>query len=139
MIDWIHARCNVWGAQIRWVHLGKDGWPSRSVLGKLIEEGALGASSSRFIQNYPEVLNPEALETNNAIRQLGESEREILFVHYVVIGKGKVKAWRMNLAKNTYYDRIDAAHRKLTGLFVGRDLHNRQFGTGIKSMENGIV
>lgn len=115
MIDWIHARCKTWGAQIRWVYLGKDGWPSRSVLGKMITEGSLGASCNRFVQHFPEVLNPEALETNNAIKQLEEKHREILFVHYVVIGKGKVKACRLEIERTVYYDRLDTAHKRLTG------------------------
>lgn len=113
MIDWIHARCNTWGRQIRWLYQGKDGWPSRSTLGKMIEEGLVGASADKFTQHWPEVLNADALEINNAVKRLAEPDREMLFVHYVVIGKGKVKAARIGISRSTYYDRLDLAQQHL--------------------------
>jgi hypothetical protein len=121
MIDWLHEECITWGRQIRWLYLGRDGWPSRSVIGKLREEGMLGASFSRFTQHWPEVLNPVALKVNNGYKQLAEPDREILFIHYVVIGKGKVKAHRLGLPKSTYYDRVDAAQRRLCAAMTGPD------------------
>ncbi len=114
MIAWIHERCKHWGWQMRLLYLGKDGWPARSILGKLIEEGALGASSSRFMQHFPECLDADAIATNNAIKTLSEADREVLFLDYCVIGKAKVKAARMGVERRTYYDRRDAAHVRLS-------------------------
>jgi hypothetical protein len=110
MIDHIHHRCITWGRRIRQIYLGKDGWPSRSILGKLSEEGVLGASATRLVQSYSEVLTGEALETACAIKVLDEESREVLFVHYVVIGKGKTKAYRLGISRDTYYERLHRAH-----------------------------
>ena len=98
---------------MRILYGGKDGWPSRTVLARMIEEGALGASSSRFMQFFPECLDSDALKYNTAIKQLSERDREILFVDYVVIGKSKVKASRMGIARQTYFQRRDSAHTRL--------------------------
>lgn len=117
MIDWIHEGCKHWGWQLRIVHCGQDGWPPRTMLAKMIEEGSLGASSSRFMRHFPECLDPEALRFNNAIKFLIEKDREILFIDYVVIGKGKVKADRMGIPRRTYYDRRDSAHVRLVSAF----------------------
>lgn len=135
MIDWIHAKCKVWGAQVRWVNSGKDGWPSRTTIGRMIEEGALGASTGRFSQFLPEVLNPEALEINNAIKKLAETHREILFIHYVVLGKGKVKAGHLGIEKSVYYDRIDRAQTHLITALSDKLLHNSQFGRRLAEAE----
>ena len=118
MIDYIHVRLCDWGRQIRKVYLGHEGWPSRSVLGKLKEEGILGAASVRFVQFEPEFLIGECLETNRAIKGLTEIDREILFVHYVVIGKGKLKAARLDMPRSTYYSHIDQAQRSLERLLI---------------------
>lgn len=111
MIDWVHAEAEPWGRQIRWTYLGKDGWPSRTMLGKLIDEGIVGASASKFTQFFPEHLSAEALAFNRVYKTLGEDDQLALFVHYVVIGKGKTKAHRMGIPVRTYYDRLDRAHK----------------------------
>lgn len=112
-IDYIRARGKEWGYQIRKIYLGADGWPSRTILGRLREEGLLGAASTRLVDNYRECLVGETLETGNAIKRLDEEDREILFVHFVVIGKGKVKAARLGISRTTYYAKLDRAERNL--------------------------
>lgn len=120
MIDYIHVRCLNWGRGIRAIYLGTDGWPSRSVIGKLRDEGVLGASCDKLTQHYREVLTGEQLETGNAIKQLSEHDRAILFVHYVVIGKGKVKAARLDMARSTYYAYVEKAQGHLAVTLASR-------------------
>ena len=115
MIDWIHDGCKHWGHQIRILYLGKDGWPPRTILDKMIKEGVLGASANQFTQFFPECLDEEAVRWNNAIKSLEEEHRNRLFIHYCVIGKGKVKAARMSESRTVYYDRLDLAHKKVSG------------------------
>lgn len=117
MIDWIHEGCKHWGWQMRVLYMGKDGWPPRTVLAKMIEEGSLGASANRFMQFFPECLDSEALRFNNAIKSLHALHRESLFIDYVVIGKSKVKACRMGISRSTYFDRRDRAHTHLASAF----------------------
>jgi hypothetical protein len=111
MIDWVHAEAERWGRQMRWKWLGKDGWPSRTMLGKLIDEGVVGASSAKFMQFFPEHLTSDALAVNRVVQALAEGDRAMFFVHYIVIGKGKTKAHRMGVPVRTYYDHLDRAHK----------------------------
>lgn len=114
MIDWIHGRCKDWGHQVRKINMGNQGWPPRTVLDKMIKEGILGAAFGRFMQNYPECLNEEALKTNNAIKRLDERDREILFIVYVTREKSKVTMARYSLLRTAYYDWIDEVHKRLS-------------------------
>jgi hypothetical protein len=114
MIDWIHARCREWGYQMRYLYIGQDGWPSRTTLARMIEEGALGASVGRFVQHHPECLGEEALQLNNAIKRLGERDREILFVIYIVREKGKITMARYSLSRTAYYDWVDEVHKRIS-------------------------
>lgn len=117
VIDWVHDGLKHWGWQMRVMNMGKDGWPPRTMLAKMIEEGSLGASAGKFMQYFPECMDAEAVKFNNAIKTLDEKDREILFVEYVVIGKGKTKAARMGIHRNTYFDRRDAAQGRLSSAF----------------------
>ncbi len=114
MIDWIHEGCKHWGWQMRIFYLGGDGWISRSILGKMMEEGLLGASASRLIQFFPECMDAEALKYNNAIKTLGERDRETLVICYVVIGKLKVKAHRLGIDESTLFQRRNTAQAHLS-------------------------
>ncbi len=117
MIDWIDDGCKHWGQQMRMMYLGKDGWPPRTVLAKMIEEGVLGAAANHFMQYLPECMDAEAIRWNIGIRMLDEGPRMRLFIHYVVIGKGKVKAARMGEARSVYYEHLEQAHKRLSGVF----------------------
>lgn len=114
MIDWIHQRCQSWGRQVRYIQIGKDGWPSRTTLARMIEEGALGASAGRFVQHHPECLGPEELQMNNAIKRLGERDRELLFIMYVVREKAKTTMSRYSLSRTAYYDWVDEIHKRIS-------------------------
>jgi hypothetical protein len=80
----------------------------------MIEEGALGAATGRFVQHHPECLGPEEIQLNNAIRRLGERDREILFIVYVVREKGKLTMSRYSLSRTAYYDWIDEVHKRIS-------------------------
>ena len=114
MIDWIHQRCRSWGFQVRWLYIGKDGWPSKTTLARMIEEGALGAATGRFVQHHPECLGEEELQINNAIKRLDEKDREILFIIYVVREKSKVTMSRYSLSRTAFYDRVDGVHKRIS-------------------------
>ena len=139
MIDYIHERCRSWGAQMRWVTMGQDGWPSRTILGKMIAEGSLGASAGRFVQHFPEVLAPDALEINNAIKTLRETHREILFVHYVVVGQGKSKARTIGIHIQTYYDRLDSSQGELARALYILSIRNSQNCMSDSPFESGML
>lgn len=124
---------------MRWVSMGKDGWPSRTMLARMIAEGSLGASAGRFVQHFPEVLNPEALEINNAIKALKEAHREILFVHYVVVGQGKAKARIIGIHIQTYYDRLDSSQGELARALYTISIRNNQNCMSESTYETGML
>lgn len=126
MITWIHERCRSWGSQMRYIHIGKDGWPSRTTLARMIEEGALGAATGRFVQHHPECLGPEELQLNNAIRRLSEKDREILFVIYVARVKGKVVMAAYSLSRTAYYDWVDEVHKRVSSSLNSQSEQNSQ-------------
>lgn len=117
MIDWIHDGCCKLGAELRALYCGKDGWPPRSMLAKMIEEGSLGAAAIRYTQYVPSYLSKESVKFNNALKTLSEEDREFFLIDYVVIGKGKVKAARIGIARSTYYGKRDALHAHLSQAF----------------------
>lgn len=111
MIDWIREAARQWGAEMRWLYCGKDGWPPRTTLAKLIEEGNHGAAVSRFHQHFPECLSPGALVTNNTIRRLARRHQEMFWIHDVIRGRVKHKAKTMDISVRTYFAWLDEAHQ----------------------------
>lgn len=139
MITWIHERCRSWGNQVRYIHMGKDGWPSRTTLARMIEEGALGAATGRFVQHHPECLGQEELQLNNAIRRLSEKDREILFVIYVVRIKSKVVMANYSLSRTSYYDWVDEVHKRISASLNSISEQNTQNCRQIPTFEFGMV
>jgi hypothetical protein len=126
MIEWVHDRCRRWGDQYRYVYLGQSGWPPRTVMAKMIEEGILGASSSRFVQHFPECLTGEELQLNCAIKYLGESDRELIVIRYVIREKPKLTCGRLYMSHAVYYGRIDRAHQRISGALNQLSGQNRR-------------
>lgn len=99
----------VWGAQTwrRWTRA--DGWPPKTVLGRVIEEGLTGAAQGYTRSHYVEGYTGNALAVSVAMHELVERDRTMLTVHYVIPLPSALKARRLRLAKSTYYDRLNRA------------------------------
>lgn len=110
MINWVHEVCKSWGRAQYWLLYGKQGFPTRTMLGKLMEEGLVGAAFNRFTMEYPEVLVGENLAVANAIKTLPETPRTIITVHYVIRLPAKLKYAKLNIKKDAYYDALSNAH-----------------------------
>ncbi len=147
MIDWVRDDAKHWGWQMRITHCGKDGWPPRTTLDKMIKEGVLGASVGRFAQHLPECLDEAALEFNNLLKTLPEEHRVRFFIHDCILGKAKFKAWRLGETKTMYYDRLDEAHKAYSEAFAKRAKDhkntkyepNRQISKRPVATVNGMV
>lgn len=113
MIDFIHERLKKWGPEKRRILFGVNGWPSRTILGRLIAEGDVGASFSAYTQETPEVFSPDSLEVNNAFKQLPEKSQNLVFIHYVITAPAKQKCAIIGVDRNTYYYRLDSSHGEL--------------------------
>lgn len=113
MIDWVHMACNEWGRQMR-RRAGDTGFPPRSLLGKLVEEGP-GAGSNRFYQHIPEMLEGEGLEVSIAVRKMCETmamERpcKVVIAHYLFAGKAAGKARALNIDTQDYWKCLHSGH-----------------------------
>ncbi len=113
MIDWVHTSCQEWGRQMR-RRAGDFGFPPRSLLGKLVEEGH-GAGSRRFYQHIPDMLEGEALEVSKAVRKMCDTmamERQctVVIAHYLFAGKAAGKAKVLAIDMPTYWRHLHSGH-----------------------------
>lgn len=136
MIDYIHERYLTWGTEKRrLIRGGDDGWPSRTMLYRLMREGVVGASSSRLVQHMPDCLSAEANEINAAVKAQSEPLQEVALVHYIVPGRAKAKAARLKIDRSVYYDRIDTLHQRTVEFLCTRQ--NSQNVSGDFSLQSG--
>lgn len=113
---WLDAMLSKWGRAVHYLLFGDAGWPSRTMLGKIMEEGFTGAAAQNLVHHYPEVLTGEALEVSRAIKRLPSEEmRTVIFAHYVLTRVPvKAKAAKLGIERSTYYDRLKSAHLSLS-------------------------
>lgn len=122
MINWVDAACKEWGRAQYWLLFGKGGFPTRTMLGKLIEEGVVGASCNQFTMTYPEVLTGENLVTANAIKTLSEVPRNVTTVHYVIRMPAKQKYPKLGMTRWAYYDALSEAHIRIANFIEAYDI-----------------
>ena len=116
MIAWVDEQCKAWGAHKRWLVYGiHEGYPSLSLLGRLIKEGP-GAGEQTFrsrelVCDAPEgyVLVQRALARMAATHQMAEPYA-VVWAHYFFAGKAKTKCYDMGLALRSYWQHLHAAH-----------------------------
>jgi hypothetical protein len=112
MIQWVDEVCRTWGAHKRWLITGEQGWPERSILGRLIEEGP-GAGHESFgghcpIKDAPEgyTLVSVALQRMAATQGL-EKPLKVIRAHYVLKGVAKEKAPWLGLSVRQYWNLLN--------------------------------
>lgn len=116
MIGYVDEACKAWGRAQYWVLYGSNGWPSRTLLGKMIDEGLVGAAAGEWGRPFPEVLTGKNLITANAVKRLGEDSRTLVTVHYVIRGYARYKCKVIHMAQRTYYQKLDVVHYQLEPL-----------------------
>lgn len=119
MIDWVHTSCMEWAHQYR-ARRYDTGFPPRSMLGKLVEEGA-GAGSSKFYQYFPEPYRGEAMDVSVAVQKMMSTMRlewpcTVLLAHYLFAGKAKGKAKDLHIDMPTYWRHLHSAHCYIAGV-----------------------
>lgn len=139
MIDWIDQRCRDWGHQVKYIYFGRGGWPPKTTLARMIEEGILGASAGRFVQHFPEFMPPECQQINNAVKRLVERDREVLFRMYVVKDKAKVLMAEFSMSRNAFYDFVDGIHKRLSASLYLNDKQNTENCRRIPTDDFGMV
>lgn len=121
MIAWVDDYCRAWGAHKRWVLLAPDqGWPERSILGRLIEEGP-GAGHGECTSRVPVKDPPEpytlvsvALQRMAATHEMGKPI-EVLHAHYLLPERAKQKAPALGVSVKQYWNLLHTAHAFIAG------------------------
>ena len=113
LISWVHDACNEWGRQMR-KRSRDQGYPPRSLLGKLVEEGP-GAGSSGFYQHVPQMLEGDGLAVSLAVRKMCdtlsmEGQCIVVIAHYLFPGKAAGKARALALDMQTYWRHLHSGH-----------------------------
>jgi hypothetical protein len=126
MITWVDEECRSWGAHKRWLIWGKEGWPERSILGRLIAEGP-GAGHETFGSRVPVKDPPVAYASISHALQLMalthelEKPIQIVHAHYVDYGMAKQKAPKLGVSLKQYWNMLHAAHAFIAGCNVPRE------------------
>jgi hypothetical protein len=121
MIPWVDETCQTWGRHKRWLITGEQGWPERSILGRLMEEGpGAGHEDMRSrvpIKDPPEdyVLVSVALQRMAATHELGKSI-EVIHAHYTKNGKAGSKATDLGVSVKQYWNLLHTAHAFIAGM-----------------------
>lgn len=120
MIQWVDEECKAWGAHKRWLKHAVMGYPARSVLGRLIEEGP-GAGHEAFHSSVPvKDPPPQYLSVNLALTRMAlthELEGSIIIIHahYVEYGRVKQKAPALGISLKQYWSMLHTAHAFIAG------------------------
>lgn len=116
MIDWVDAACREWSGPARALFFGKAlGWPSRSLLGRLVDEGPTGASTVGFYQPMPESFTGTALDVSRALRRMAETQKFerpwiVVHAHYIFAGRAPAKAQAIKITVPQYWRELHTAH-----------------------------
>lgn len=127
MIAWVDDQCRAWGRHRRWILLAKDtGWPERSILGRLIEEGP-GAGHGEYRSRLPYKEPPEAYTlVSVALQRMAATHElavpfDVINLHYVLDGKAKEKAPILGVSVKQYWSLLHTAHAFIAGFEVPRE------------------
>ncbi len=121
MISWVDGVLKNWGRAQYWLMFKGNGFPARTILGKLMEEGAVGAACNQYTREFPEVLMGENLIVANAVKTLSEEPQTVIRAHYVIRMPAKQKYSFAGITKYRYYEIIDQAHVKLANAIDAQD------------------
>jgi len=86
-----------------WVRSKLAAWPSRTLLGRIIEEGASGAAQGRPLETLPDIV----LQTDRAVARIEPCLSQVLRVYYLVHASSEVKAEACHCSRATFWRRVE--------------------------------
>ena len=104
-------------AWARWTHTATDGlgWPRRTLLAKIMEEGFTGAA-----QGSPHVEMPDlVLFTERAVLRLVPPERKVILKHYLNWEPVEVSARRCHMSPGRFRTLLHRARRDIAAYLDG--------------------
>lgn len=112
--EWLEPMIDAWVGQSRHLLYGKGGWPLRTVLARVIDDGA-GASHSAPNQRTFEVYHRDGLTIRRAMEGMPLLQRQVFVAHYLAHGNASEKAKILGLSKSRYWAILDTAYYYLAG------------------------
>ena len=105
-VAYADARLDAWAS---WVRSSQSAWPSRTLLARIIEEGASGASQGAPISNMPYSV----LETDRAVAQIEARLRKTLKVYYLTHASSEIKAASLHVSRATFWRLVERGQQSV--------------------------
>lgn len=102
-----HMRLEAWG---RWSRDKLAPWPTRTVLGRMMDEGP-GASHETTGGEIPEAVQ----QTDRAVAHLGEVDRRVIRVYYTEWAPLEVMARRLKMRPRQFQAVLNRARWRVSG------------------------
>jgi DNA-directed RNA polymerase specialized sigma24 family protein len=109
-IDDVERRLLNWA---RWLLGGRSGGLGYAT----VSYGAVGADSSKFREAVIPTSEAEAVDTDDAVKQLANELRQVVWLHYREGQSVASLSVRICCSVATVYNRLDRAHRQLDQVF----------------------
>lgn len=115
---WVHPLLKRWAKHI---HEPDDGFPSISMMGRIREQGLVGASIRGKHNGTPVRDIPrEIREVHQAIRTMPEDMRIVVEARYLFAGSDKAKAQALGMRRQKYYDWLGKAQTWIAATMQAR-------------------
>ncbi len=95
----------------KWAVERLNGWPIRTLLARLMEEGITGAA---HLSHAPMVLMPEHVAaTDRGVTVLDIYEREAIIVYYLTYQDSALKAKQCGCSRATFFRRVERGQKNV--------------------------
>ena len=112
-VAYADCRLDAWAS---WVKGGMASWPSLTLLGRIIEQGANGAAQvGSSVLGMPD----EVLVTDKAVARLDGILRPVVFVYYLTYADSAEKAKRLGVSRATFWRRVERAQKQVGRYLAG--------------------
>jgi hypothetical protein len=111
-VAYADGRLDAWAS---WVRGNQGAWPPRTLLGRIIEEGASGASQGSGTESMPQAV----ADTDRAVARLDFELRKVTKVYYLTHASSEIKAVACRCSRATFWRRVERAQVQVYILLCG--------------------
>lgn len=101
-VAYADGRLDAWAS---WVRSNQQGWPPRTLLARVMEEGISGAAHGTCAESMPMHI----LETDRAVAHIEQRLRQVVKVYYLTHAASEVKAAKLGVSRATFWRLIERA------------------------------
>jgi hypothetical protein len=101
-VAYADARLDAWAS---WVRGSQNSWPPRTLLARIIDEGASGASQGTPVDNMP----LQILQTDRAVARIEDRLRRTVKVYYLTHSSSEIKAAALHVSRATFWRLVERA------------------------------